>query len=247
MRVGGSTGTGGSRGGSIEARYAWAQEQHRLYGARLREDELVSRLLAELRAQVVTSRESMVGAGLVENCRACEEEEGGSCCGRGMEDHYDGVLLLINLMLDAVIEKEWRDQESCLFLGSAGCRLPARDHICVNYLCMKVGERISPPPWRRCASARAASWTPSSVSPTTSRSCSPSFTPMAAGTLEAEKTYEPCVCMLPRPGIGGRSRAESSPGGAAQTAGMAWMARIPVARQEPALGSPSRSPRKVVS
>ena len=143
--MGGSTGTGGSRGGSLEVRHAWAQEQHRLYGARLREDELVDRLLAELRAHVVASRESMVAAGLVEKCRICEEEEGGSCCGRGMEDHYDGVLLLINLMLGAVIEKEWRDQESCLFLGSAGCRLPARDHICVNYLCMKVGERISPP------------------------------------------------------------------------------------------------------
>ena len=141
--MGGSMGAGGSRGGTIEARYAWAQEQHRLYGARLREDEVVDRLLAELRAHVVASRESMVGTGLVENCRACEEEEGGSCCGRGMEDHYDGVLLLINLMLDAVIEKEWRDEESCLFLGSTGCRLPARDHICVNYLCMKMGERLS--------------------------------------------------------------------------------------------------------
>ena len=136
---------GDPRGGSVEARYAWALEQHRLYGARLREDDLVDRLLAELRVQVAASRESMVAAGLVEDCRICEEEKGGSCCGRGMEDHYDGVLLLINLMLGAVIEKEWRDEESCLFLGSAGCRLPARDHICVNYLCVKVGERLSPP------------------------------------------------------------------------------------------------------
>ena len=87
----------------------------------------------------------MVAAGLVEDCRACEEEEGGSCCGRGMEDHYDGVLLLVNLLLGATIEKEWRDEKSCLFLGSAGCRLLARDHICVNYLCMKVGERIFHP------------------------------------------------------------------------------------------------------
>jgi hypothetical protein len=136
---------GDPRGGSVEARYAWALEQHRLYGARLREDDIVVRLLAELPARVAASRESMVAAGLVEDCRVCEEEEGGSCCGRGMEDHYDGVLLLINLMLGAVVEKEWRDEESCLFLGSAGCRLPARDHICVNYLCVKTGERISSP------------------------------------------------------------------------------------------------------
>jgi len=135
---------GDPQGGSIEARYAWALEQYRLYGARLREDDLVDWLLAELRAQVAASKQAMVAAELVENCRICEEQEGGSCCGRGMEDHYDGVLLLINLMLGAVIETEWRDEKSCLFLGSTGCRLPARDHICVNYLCMKLGGRISP-------------------------------------------------------------------------------------------------------
>jgi len=137
--------TSDSRNASVEARYAWAGEQQTLYGARLREDDVVDRLLAELRAQVAASREAMVAADLVEACRACEEQEGGSCCGRGMEDHYDGVLLLINLLLGAVIEKEWRDEESCLFLGSTGCRLPARDHICVNYLCVKLGERLSPP------------------------------------------------------------------------------------------------------
>jgi hypothetical protein len=60
-----------------------------------------------------------------------------------MEVHYDGVLLLINLMLGADIPTEWRDQQSCLFLGPTGCHLPARDHICVNYLCLKVGERLS--------------------------------------------------------------------------------------------------------
>jgi hypothetical protein len=133
------------RGLSIQERYAWALEQYRSYGARLREDDVVARLLAELRVHVAASKESMVAAGLVDACRTCEEQEGGSCCGRGMEDHYDGVLLLINLLLGAVIEEEWRDEESCLFLGPTGCRLPARDHICVNYLCVKVGDRISPP------------------------------------------------------------------------------------------------------
>ena len=128
---------------SIEARFAWALEQHRLYGAHLCEDEAVDRLLGELRAHVAASRETMIAAGLVEDCRVCEEEEGGSCCGRGMEDHYDGVLLLINLLLGAVIEKERRDEQSCLFLGGVGCRLLARDHICVNYLCIKVNDRIS--------------------------------------------------------------------------------------------------------
>ena len=136
---------GDPRDASIQARCTWAAEQHRLHGARLGEDEVVRRLLAELRPHLAASREAMVAAGLVEGCRVCEEEEGGSCCGRGMEDHYDGVLLLVNLMLSAAVERERRDEESCLFLDSAGCRLLARDHICVNYLCAKARERISDP------------------------------------------------------------------------------------------------------
>jgi len=134
----------GSRTASIQARYAWALEQQRIHGARLREDGVVEGLLAELRVQVAASRESMVAAGLVEACGCCEEREGGSCCGRGMEEHYDGILLLVNLLLGADIREEWRDEESCLFLNSRGCTLPARDHICVNYLCLGVRDRISP-------------------------------------------------------------------------------------------------------
>ena len=136
---------GNLRGLDIDARCDWALEQERIHGARLCENAEVTRLLAELGDFIAASRESMTAADLVEACRICEEEEGGSCCGCGMEDHYDGVLMLINLMLEAEIEEEWRDEESCLFLGPTGCRLPARDHVCVNYLCMKLGDRVAPP------------------------------------------------------------------------------------------------------
>jgi hypothetical protein len=60
-----------------------------------------------------------------------------------MEDHYDGVMLLVNLLLRIEIEREPIDERSCPFLGPTGCRLAARDHVCVNYLCLKVRERIS--------------------------------------------------------------------------------------------------------
>ena len=133
---------GDPRGVSIQERYAWALDQYGRYGARLRADEAVSRLLGELRDHVAASREAMIAADLVESCRTCEEEEGGSCCGCGMEDHYDGVLLLINLLLGVSIERERRDEQSCPFLGSTGCRLAARDHVCVNYLCLKVRDRL---------------------------------------------------------------------------------------------------------
>lgn len=133
---------GDPRAVSIQERTAWALAQYRRHGEQLRADEVVSRLLGELRDHLAASREALIAAGLVERCRICEEEEGGSCCGRGMEAHYDGFLLLVNLLLETPIAEEWPDQESCLFLGPTGCRLAARDHICVNYLCAKLGDRI---------------------------------------------------------------------------------------------------------
>ena len=135
---------GNSRHHSLQVRLAWAREQQRLHGARLREDPVVDRLLAELRSCLAASRQSMIARGLVEACRVCEEEEGGSCCGGWMEDHYDGVMLLVNLLLGVEIEQERIDEQSCPFLGSTGCRLAARDHVCVNYLCLKIRDRIPP-------------------------------------------------------------------------------------------------------
>jgi len=84
----------------------------------------------------------MLDSGLVQACAECENLEGGSCCGRGLEDHYDGYLLLINLLLGANLPAERWDPRSCYFLGPKGCVLSARHVLCVNYLCKKATDRI---------------------------------------------------------------------------------------------------------
>jgi hypothetical protein len=84
----------------------------------------------------------MLDSGLVQACAECETLEGGSCCGRGLEVHYDGELLLINLLLGASLPEERRDPRSCYFLGPKGCVLSARHVLCVNYLCPKAADRI---------------------------------------------------------------------------------------------------------
>jgi hypothetical protein len=86
----------------------------------------------------------MSGCGLVQACAECETLEGGSCCGRGIEEHYDGYLLLINLLLGANLPTERRDSSSCFFLGPKGCELSARHVLCVNYLCRKATDRVDP-------------------------------------------------------------------------------------------------------
>jgi hypothetical protein len=94
----------------------------------------------------------MADAGIVAICTACERDDGGSCCGAGLEDRYDGVTLLINLLLGADLPAKRRDPASCHFLGEHGCLLSIRDVICVNFLCQKIETEI---PLERIAPMRA--------------------------------------------------------------------------------------------
>jgi hypothetical protein len=83
----------------------------------------------------------MATAGVVEACRQCEEEEGGSCCGAGIEDRYDAVMLLINSLLGLKLPGRSALPGSCFFLDKEGCALGARHVLCVNYLCAQAAGR----------------------------------------------------------------------------------------------------------
>jgi len=88
----------------------------------------------------------------VDECRDCEEREGGSCCGAGLENRYDVSLLLTNLLLGVKLPKQGHEPSSCFFLGAQGCVLRARHVICVNYLCKKISDHIDA---KRIAALRA--------------------------------------------------------------------------------------------
>jgi hypothetical protein len=128
----------------IEEKMAWAEDLHRRLRHHLLQDAMVARLLRDLRNAIRDSRHEMVRAGIVDACADCEKTEGGSCCGAGLENHYSGLLLLINLLLDVSLPKKRHDPASCFFLGREGCRLLARHVLCVNYLCKKLTEQIDP-------------------------------------------------------------------------------------------------------
>jgi hypothetical protein len=61
-----------------------------------------------------------------------------------VEDKYDRILLLINLLLGIQLSKQRIHRSSCLFLGPDGCLLMDRQVICINYLCKKIENRIKP-------------------------------------------------------------------------------------------------------
>ncbi|OPX36524.1 MAG: hypothetical protein DRG82_10375 [Deltaproteobacteria bacterium] len=130
--------------GSIEEKMLWARKVYGKAGELLRRDRETAHLLSDLEQAVVRSREAMEEAGLVERCRVCDEQEGGSCCGKGIENRYDGYLLIINLALGVDLPAERWDRKSCFFLSPKGCCLQARHVICINYLCSDVLEHIDP-------------------------------------------------------------------------------------------------------
>ncbi len=128
----------------VEEKIAWAQSCYNEIADSIKKDKQTAGLLVRLEKAISESSKKRAAAGIVEICRKCEDIEGGSCCGAGIENRYDGRLLLINLLLGVTLPHQRRDPESCFFLGRSGCVLHARHVICINYFCRKITDKIDP-------------------------------------------------------------------------------------------------------
>ncbi len=128
----------------VEAKTAWAEACFDRERSRLLDDRSLAELLEALKNAVRRSRERLLHTGIVDCCRECEEDEGGSCCGAGLEKHYSGTLLLMNLLLGVALPQQKEEPSSCFFLSSTGCRLLARHVLCINYVCIKITSRTKP-------------------------------------------------------------------------------------------------------
>lgn len=126
----------------VEQKIRWAIDFLNRWKQDLLRDEKLGEDLGALKRAILRSREQMARIGIVDLCRACEEHEGGSCCGAGIEKNYSATLLLLNLLLDVKLPRSRYDPSSCFFLAEKGCRLLARHVLCVNFLCHKVTSRI---------------------------------------------------------------------------------------------------------
>jgi len=126
----------------IGEKITWANSCYRRFRGDLLANGDVVQLLERLQEALRVSHAAMERAGVNHLCRACEKLEGGSCCGAGLENRYDGWLLLINLLLGVELPTASQDDRSCLFLGENGCTLPARHVICINYICPKITDTI---------------------------------------------------------------------------------------------------------
>ena len=128
---------------TIEEKIEQARALYDAWGEILRRDGRIRDLLDQLEQRILATRQAMLTLRVVEACRRCEELEGGSCCGAGIENRYDGYQLLINLLLGVSLPDRNTYSDSCRFLQADGCSLRARHVLCVNYLCTKLEKALS--------------------------------------------------------------------------------------------------------
>jgi hypothetical protein len=127
--------------GSIEYKIALAYQLQTNFGHDLLQDKETRGQLLQLDQNIEATWDEMVSNGVVRECSDCAVKEG-SCCGAGMENSYDEVLLLINLLIGRTLPSQAYDTTSCYLLGENGCLLRAREVICVNYLCQRISRSI---------------------------------------------------------------------------------------------------------
>ena len=127
----------------IEEKIETARALFAAWEGRLRKDGRIPALLKRLKQNVHASMQAMHALRVVQTCKRCEELEGGSCCGAGIENRYDGLQLLINLLLGVSLPDRHTYTDSCFFLQADGCCLKARHVLCVNYLCAKLQRTLS--------------------------------------------------------------------------------------------------------
>lgn len=123
---------------SISEKIERARELFGRHREALKNEEYIRGLMEELEGAIVGTWKMMREKGIVDACCRCDTEEGGSCCGRGIEDKFDALLLLMNLALGVSLPDARERADSCFFLKEDGCSLKVRLVLCVDYLCPKI-------------------------------------------------------------------------------------------------------------
>jgi hypothetical protein len=126
----------------IDATVATAETWLRGQGSRLRQDAEVSSSLTKLASRLDDLDAAMKDAGFPRKCGACARNTSGGCCDASIAKDAYALLLLVNLLLGARIDRQRERLSCCTFLGEAGCTLRAKPLICWNYNCHEIHEEL---------------------------------------------------------------------------------------------------------
>jgi len=110
------------------------------HGQAMASDRELSELLLKYRKAIEKTHQVMNETSVISTCTACAAQRPGSCCAAGVEEWYDELLLLINLLMECDVGTSRFEPDQCLFIGPKGCKLLARHHFCVNYLCSQLTD-----------------------------------------------------------------------------------------------------------
>ncbi len=124
-----------------EEKILWAERTFEKIGPILLKDKGIVRDLELFKEANKATWDKMKALGIPQICSECDKT-GGSCCRKRIDRHYDAVMLLINKLLGVQLPHRALYQGACFFLGPTGCRLWAREVICINYLCEKITAKI---------------------------------------------------------------------------------------------------------
>lgn len=126
----------------MEKKLSWAHLLYDSLGEKIKKDQAICSLLHEYHKTIHASWQAMKRYGVVEECTRCALQDGGSCCGQGIENKFDIITLLINLLSGVSLPAKPWDLTGCWFLGEKGCLLVARHVICVNFVCKRLYAAI---------------------------------------------------------------------------------------------------------
>ncbi|MBW2053004.1 MAG: hypothetical protein JRG97_12045, partial [Deltaproteobacteria bacterium] len=114
------------------------------YGRELSRDKHIKELLERYREANIKTLDKIREIGVEEGCTFCAVELDECCCFEGVEEKYDYILLLVNLLLGAEISEYREIPAACLFVGSQGCLMAVRHYFCLHYLCPQLKTSLDP-------------------------------------------------------------------------------------------------------
>jgi hypothetical protein len=120
----------------IEEKIEWAERNLDL----VKSDGKIKKLIEELEKIADECEKCLAEVGITTLCAGCGNK---SCCGRGIEDKFDPVVILINLLVKGEVPKKREIDNGCFFLSEGGCKLRIKEIICINYLCKKIYDTIA--------------------------------------------------------------------------------------------------------
>ncbi len=112
-----------------------ARELFHRYDHHISVDKTMDSLLSKYQNSIENTNRMMQDIGMVQTCGLCAEKMKGSCCFQEVEEWYDPILLLINLLLGIELPHSREIPGHCFFVGRNGCKLLARYSFCINFLC----------------------------------------------------------------------------------------------------------------